>query len=72
MGNWQVIQDGENIHVMPMYDLKKHELAPDCHCKPTLDQETWEIYGLCNWTHNSYDKREMFEEDHSNNGRLLN
>jgi len=52
---WQVVigEKGEK-HVMPIADRFRHDGASICACKPKYDE------GI--WVHNSYDKREMFEE----------
>ena len=57
---WQTIS-GENeagacvSHVVPINDLKEHQLIAECWCNPTLDDE----YMIA--THNSADNREAFE-----------
>ena len=42
-------------HVVPVNDLREHELTPECWCKPTPDEE----YDL--FAHHAMDGREAFE-----------
>lgn len=42
-------------HVVPVNDLREHELTPECWCKPTPDEE----HDV--WTHHALDGREAFE-----------
>lgn len=44
------------IHVIPLNDLREHTCAPDCWCKPTLD-ESDPIY-----VHHAMDRREEYEQ----------
>lgn len=42
-------------HIMPIADLREHDLSPSCWCKPAQDDE-------CKaWIHNSMDEREKYE-----------
>ena len=43
-------------HVIPLNDLKEHELTPHCDCDPVVDWETSTVI------HNAYDKREEVEK----------
>lgn len=43
------------LHVMPLNDLREHELNRSCWCRPTYDEEDNLII------HNSLDCREQFE-----------
>lgn len=57
---WQCISfksDAGNLvqHIVPVDDLRPHELASDCWCRPDLDEEDWIA------THHSADFREDFE-----------
>lgn len=40
-------------HVIPMGDLREHDSAATCWCKPTPDAEEPQV-----WIHNSMDRRE--------------
>ena len=40
-------------HVVPLNDLREHDLNGSCWCKPTLDDGVW--------LHHSMDGREAFE-----------
>jgi nicotinamide mononucleotide adenylyltransferase len=46
-----------NVHVIPVEDLREHDVSVKCWCKPTPDdEEPWV------WVHHSMDKREEYEE----------
>jgi hypothetical protein len=47
-----------NIHVIPLNDIREHWALPECWCKPTLDDE----YAGTVYVHHSADGREDFEE----------
>lgn len=49
--------NADNIHIVPVNDLREHDLSPDCWCKPTPHDD---CLGL--WTHHSMDRREEYEE----------
>lgn len=49
LGGWQV----EEMHVVPLDDLREHVLTPDCWCRPRDDD------GVV--IHNSLDGRELLE-----------
>lgn len=51
------ITDDEQLHVIPLNDLREHEINGNCWCNPTCDDD--EIYML--WIHKSMDGREDFE-----------
>lgn len=42
-------------HIMPVDDLREHEMAPACWCHPTKDDESGA------WVHHSMDQRELYE-----------
>ena len=42
-------------HVVPVGDLREHDIVEPCWCHPTLDEE----YNI--WVHNSMDGREDYE-----------
>lgn len=48
-----------NVDVIPLDDLREHQLGGDCWCKPFDDD------GI--WSHNSADGRERFETGASPN-----
>ena len=47
---------GEDIHVIPMHDLREHRVEESCWCRPQRDPEDPEVL-----VHNSLDRREMYE-----------
>lgn len=51
--HWEVV-DG---HVLPIDDLKPHEVSPRCWCGPTPDDDAPSVL-----VHHSMDKREEFEQ----------
>lgn len=44
-------------HVVPLNDLREHDLNGSCWCRPTLDDSQSDPI----WIHNSMDGREKFE-----------
>jgi hypothetical protein len=51
---WQVVVGGSGeMHVIPIADRLRHDVAPSCRCCPKYDE--------CMWVHNAFDKREMLE-----------
>lgn len=42
-------------HVVPVDDLREHDLTPDCWCTPTVDSVSFVA------VHNAADQREKFE-----------
>lgn len=55
-GLHKMLQKNEG-HVIPLNDLREHELDKKCWCRPTEDLEYPELY-----MHHSADGREAFEE----------
>lgn len=51
--NWLL---DENLHVMPINDLRPHDSHPQCWCNPKPDDECPDVI-----LHNSMDGREAFE-----------
>ncbi len=47
----------DELHIVPLDDLREHELDGACWCKPVEDVEH---PGL--WTHHALDGRENYEE----------
>jgi len=45
------------VHVVPINDLRDHQINGKCWCKPRLDDQGDEPI----WVHNSMDGREAFE-----------
>ena len=43
-------------HVIPLDDLREHDLSDDCWCHPTEDDDAVGLF-----VHNSMDGREAFE-----------
>ncbi len=52
------MRNDARIHVVPINDLREHELSVDCWCKPTEDDEWPDI-----WVHHSMDEREEYENE---------
>lgn len=51
-----------DIHVVPVNDLRDHELKPTCWCKPHEDQEMLcEQSPIFGYMHNALDQRELIE-----------
>ena len=48
----------EDIHVVPLNDLKEHILNADCECDPVVEV----VGAVLIYIHNSWDHREFFEE----------
>lgn len=42
-------------HIVPVDDLREHELEPTCWCKPEWDSDD------CTYVHNALDEREDYE-----------
>ncbi len=49
---------GEDIHVVPLKDLKEHAQTRDCWCGPRLEQGETAVIVI----HSSADGRELVEE----------
>ena len=49
-------EDRNDIHVIPINDLREHDATQECWCKPIEDSECDAV-----WIHNSMDGREKFE-----------
>jgi hypothetical protein len=49
---WQV----KRRHVVPLYDLREHEISADCWCRPRKDDEDDGVF-----IHHSADRREYYE-----------
>lgn len=45
-------------HLLPTNDLESHEKTTTCKCEPSVKYEDGEMLVI----HNSFDKRELFEE----------
>lgn len=54
---WVVSADREQVHVMPVGDLRLHERSVKCWCQPRQDPEDEAL-----WSHNSMDRREHTTE----------
>lgn len=52
--------DGARLHLVPLQDLRDHELVSTCWCKPRLDDP--ETAAAPFYVHNSMDRREEYEE----------
>lgn len=44
----------DEIHVVPVDDLREHDTTASCWCRPTYDDGVW--------VHHSMDRREEYEE----------
>lgn len=47
----------EDIHIVPLNDLKEHESSDTCHCKPRVEVIGVKLLII----HNAYDNRETIE-----------
>lgn len=47
---------GEDVHVLPLNDLRDHDETADCWCKPRRDEDEPRVV-----IHNSLDQRELHE-----------
>lgn len=45
-------------HVVPIGDLRDHDLSPDCHCGPREEEQA---SGVFVYVHHAYDQRENDE-----------
>lgn len=54
---WILTQAGDGDHVIPLGDLKPHDEARSCWCKPFNPPDADEDV----WAHNSMDRREEHE-----------
>jgi len=43
----------DDIHILPIDDLREHSSASDCWCRPQQDEEEPRV-----WIHHSMDRRE--------------
>lgn len=53
---WLVRMTEEDVHVMPIRDLRSHSASPQCWCRPQLDEEVEDLF-----VHNALDRRELYE-----------
>jgi hypothetical protein len=51
---WTAQTTDTGPHVVPLHDLRAHDLDPQCWCGPALDENVW--------VHHSMDRREEYEE----------
>lgn len=56
MNQWKNIIIGDQVHVLPMDDLKEHQESENCWCNPRRDEEELKLI-----IHNSVDQREKYE-----------
>jgi len=52
---WVNIELANEIHTVPLEDIREHKTTKDCWCNPEIEEE----YGLV--IHNAADEREKFE-----------
>ena len=50
--------EDDAIHTLPVNDLYDHVESPRCPCNPRVIEDGWLVI------HNSFDRRELFEDDH--------
>lgn len=48
----------DDIHVIPIDDLREHEMSTKCPCNPTIEV----VGAVLLITHNAYDHREFVEQ----------
>ena len=60
LGGWKTVTvaDADQVHVVPINDMKRHTLTPGCECQPVIE-ETGDVLDIV--IHNSFDGREVFE-----------
>jgi hypothetical protein len=59
-GRWEVMTTAINqVHVLPIRDLKPHTEALFCRCQPRVEQQS--AGDLPMIVHNAYDGREFYE-----------
>jgi hypothetical protein len=49
--------ESKAYHVVPLGDLREHEVSLRCWCKPVQDEEEPNV-----WVHNSMDQRERYTD----------
>lgn len=49
--------DNDGVHVVPVDDLKEHDIEPTCWCRPLVQHEQHRTL----YIHNALDRREMYE-----------
>jgi hypothetical protein len=47
----------DDVHTMPVGDLREHEASRACWCHPKQDEDEIRL-----WIHNSMDRREEYEQ----------
>lgn len=52
-----ILDAAEKTHIVPLRDLREHELSIHCWCEPTQDDEQETI-----WLHHAADGREQYED----------
>ena len=53
---WEIVAEGDDVHVIPLGDHKEHDVDDHCWCATTRqDDAPWVV------THHSADKREEHE-----------
>ena len=50
----------DNVHIIPIDDLKPHQTSTNCACQPYRDEETENLI-----IHNAWDGREFAEQEES-------
>lgn len=48
----------KDVQVVPVDDLREHEISKDCWCRPVQDPDDPWLYG-----HNALDQRDKYEKD---------
>jgi hypothetical protein len=51
------VDDTHHYHIVPVDDVRDHEVHTECWCNPTEDDEDPGI-----WVHHAMDKREEYEQ----------
>lgn len=57
MSGYNVPDESNHLHVIPMDDLRPHDTSRACWCAPTQDDEEPAV-----WVHHSMDGREHTKE----------
>lgn len=71
--NWEVVETGTEVHCIPLNDLFEHSLiinACQCEARIEWDDEDGNPLSIPVVVHNSYDGRELIEEDLDNHIKI--
>jgi hypothetical protein len=55
---WEIVEVADERHILPRYDIKRHQANPKCACGPKREYQGTVVVVI----HNSYDGREFREQ----------